>query len=127
MSRRMDVEVPASSEVDATSNPLRQIFHEGHCVFAIATAYEPKWHELGVSVDCGPGSKDRPPPRVHARAVFRFRSPWGRPALLGVCGVCYTSRRSRPLEPHLPESVVTRFAPSPTGFLHVGGARTALF
>src|SRR5215210_4974149 len=23
--------------------------------------------------------------------------------------------------------VVTRFAPSPTGFLHVGGARTALF
>ena len=26
-----------------------------------------------------------------------------------------------------PEKVVTRFAPSPTGFLHVGGARTALF
>ena len=24
-------------------------------------------------------------------------------------------------------TVVTRFAPSPTGFLHVGGARTALF
>src|SRR4051794_151761 len=24
-------------------------------------------------------------------------------------------------------SIVTRFAPSPTGFLHVGGARTALF
>src|ERR1700680_2761114 len=72
-------------------------------------------------------SKDRPPPRVHARAVFRFRSPWGHPALLGACGVCYTSRRSRPLEPHLPESAVTRFAPSPTGFLHIGGARTALF
>jgi len=27
----------------------------------------------------------------------------------------------------MPASVVTRFAPSPTGFLHVGGARTALF
>ncbi|MCB1539224.1 MAG: glutamate--tRNA ligase, partial [Alphaproteobacteria bacterium] len=24
-------------------------------------------------------------------------------------------------------SVITRFAPSPTGMLHIGGARTALF
>jgi len=27
----------------------------------------------------------------------------------------------------LPSSVVTRFAPSPTGMLHIGGVRTALF
>src|SRR5437870_9378202 len=25
------------------------------------------------------------------------------------------------------KAIVTRFAPSPTGFLHIGGARTALF
>ncbi|MGH6886324.1 MAG: glutamate--tRNA ligase [Geminicoccales bacterium] len=29
--------------------------------------------------------------------------------------------------PQKPSKVVTRFAPSPTGFLHIGGARTALF
>src|SRR5580698_5169102 len=29
--------------------------------------------------------------------------------------------------PIMPEKTITRFAPSPTGYLHVGGARTALF
>ena len=25
------------------------------------------------------------------------------------------------------QQIITRFAPSPTGYLHIGGARTALF
>jgi glutamyl-tRNA synthetase len=32
-----------------------------------------------------------------------------------------------PPEKAMSETVVTRFAPSPTGYLHIGGARTALF
>ncbi len=31
------------------------------------------------------------------------------------------------MNPNQPNKVVTRFAPSPTGFMHIGGVRTALF
>jgi glutamyl-tRNA synthetase len=33
---------------------------------------------------------------------------------------------SKPIRP-MTDSIITRFAPSPTGFLHIGGGRTALF
>src|SRR5580658_1938604 len=36
-------------------------------------------------------------------------------------------RHSSSGSPLMASSIVTRFAPSPTGFLHIGGARTALF
>ncbi len=41
----------------------------------------------------------------------------------------YTTAISAYLLPRslMTDSIVTRFAPSPTGFLHIGGARTALF
>ena len=41
------------------------------------------------------------------------------------CGLD-SARFRPPFERHV-MSVTTRFAPSPTGFLHIGGARTALF
>src|SRR5262244_2898179 len=43
--------------------------------------------------------------------------------------LCYTTPavRTGPLVGIHMADVVTRFAPSPTGFLHIGGGRTALF
>jgi len=60
----------------------------------------------------GRESKDRPPLNQSARIK------------------CYDSRPKKPVpeqEFRLMSAVVTRFAPSPTGLLHIGGVRTALF
>src|SRR5262249_19285626 len=82
-------------------------------------------------------------PRPSSRETFNDlcyfyakRSPLT--ACLGVAGcgglLCcdrgppkHQRRRAVAKPPEMSETIVTRFAPSPTGFLHIGGARTALF
>ncbi len=61
---------------------------------------------------CGGCGKERP----HAAANPCRKTPAANDEI----------HRAAPMTATSP-TVITRFAPSPTGFLHIGGARTALF
>src|SRR5512147_469473 len=47
--------------------------------------------------------------------------------MLGALVRCIAQLKKRKARLSASSSIVCRFAPSPTGFLHIGGARTALF
>ncbi len=70
----------------------------------------------------------RPPP-IGATSLS-FRDPvtitWPQDGT-GMLTKALTPCRARPCPKAAMTQIVTRFAPSPTGYLHVGGARTALF
>src|ERR1700738_2933434 len=66
----------------------------------------------------GPSAKSAPPKEGFSYVRFLLYTP-------APCA-CPLSLFARPA-PVMTDSVVTRFAPSSTGFLHIGGARTALF
>src|SRR3954471_19811858 len=82
---------------------------------AASSAVIPNFLFRGTRTFCQIRRPPPSPPEAFSYASFLLYS-----TALSACPVC----RSRPAAM---TDAVTRFAPSPTGFLHIGGARTALF
>src|SRR3546814_1744125 len=77
----------------------------------------------------------RPPRATRTDSLFPYTTLFRSGAMLDTRRLppAVSSQTGEPLEKACVDAsadtpkVITRFAPSPTGFLHIGGARTALF